>query len=186
MRLPVSESAWLATKAQECYYTEIFEWPRTVLMWASEVIVSLSEWLWECLSFISSHSAGLCVIAELSKGELFFILFFLCVSFSLKKLFFKFIYFWLHWVFTAAHGLPLFVTRRDSSLVGVGHLLVAVALLIVSTGSEVVVHGLSCLVACGILDQGLNLCLLNLQADLLTTGPPGKSPKVCLLLEIVF
>ena len=44
----------------------------------------------------------------MSKGELFF-----------KKLFFKFIYFWLHWVFVAAHGLSLFVTRRDSSLVGV-------------------------------------------------------------------
>ena len=43
----------------------------------------------------------------MSKGELFF-----------KKLFFKFIYFWLHWVFVAAHGLSLFVIRRDSSLVG--------------------------------------------------------------------
>ena len=35
-----------------------------------------------------------------------------------------------------------------------------------STGSVVVAHGLSCLVACGIfLDQGLNPCLLHWQAD---------------------
>ena len=35
-----------------------------------------------------------------------------------------------------------------------------------STGSVVVVHGLSCLAACGIfLDQGSNLCPLNWQAD---------------------
>ena len=34
-----------------------------------------------------------------------------------------------------------------------------------STGSVVVVHGLSCSAACGIfLDQGLNLCLLHWQA----------------------
>ena len=35
-----------------------------------------------------------------------------------------------------------------------------------STGSVVVVHGLSCSTACGIfLDQELNLCLLHWQAD---------------------
>ena len=56
----------------------------------------------------------------MSKGELFF-----------KKSVFRFIHFWLHWVFVAAHGLSLFVTRRDSSPVGVGSLLIAAALLIV-------------------------------------------------------
>ena len=35
-----------------------------------------------------------------------------------------------------------------------------------STGSVLVVHELSCSLACGIfLDQGLNLCLLHWQAD---------------------
>ena len=45
-----------------------------------------------------------------------------------------------------------------------------------STGSVVVVHGLSCSMACEIFpDQGLNPCLLHSQADFLTTVPPGKS-----------
>ena len=44
---------------------------------------------------------------------------------------------------------------------------VVVALRFKSTGSIVVVHGLSCLEACGIFpDQGLNPCLPHWQADL--------------------
>lgn len=68
---------------------------------------------------------------------------------------------------------------------GVGSLLIAAALLIVEHRLEVLVCGLSCFVACGVLDQGSNLCRLDLQAGLVTTGPPGKAPKVCLLLEVV-
>ena len=43
-------------------------------------------------------------------------------------------------------------------------------------GSVLVVHGLSCSVACGIfLDQGLNLSLLHLAGSFFTTEPSGKS-----------
>ena len=46
-----------------------------------------------------------------------------------------------------------------------------------STGSVVVVHGLSCLMACGIFpDQGLNLCLLHWQEDSLPLTHQG-SPR---------
>ena len=49
--------------------------------------------------------------------------------------FFKFIYFWFHWVFTAVHGLSLIAVNRGYSPAAVCRLLVAVA-------SLVVVHGL--------------------------------------------
>ena len=43
------------------------------------------------------------------------------------------------------------------------------------TGSVVVVHGLSCSVACGIFpDQGLNSCLLHWQADSLSLSHQGR------------
>ena len=43
----------------------------------------------------------------------------------------------------------------------------------------VVVHGLSCCIACGIFpDQGSDPCLLHWQADSLHTEPPGK-PSLC-------
>ena len=38
--------------------------------------------------------------------------------------FLKFIYFWLHWVFVAAHGLSLVVASGDYSLVVVCGLLI--------------------------------------------------------------
>ena len=47
-------------------------------------------------------------------------------------------------------------------------------LLMRSTGSVVVAHGLSCPVACAIFpDQGSNPCLLHCQVDF-STEPPGK------------
>ena len=76
--------------------------------------------------------------------------------------------FWLCGVFVAAHRFfPVAVSRVYSLGVVLG-LLIAGASLLLSTdsraqqlqhrGSIAVVHGLSCLVACGIfLEQGLNL-----------------------------
>ena len=45
--------------------------------------------------------------------------------------FVNFIYFWLCWVFVAAHGLSLVVASRGHSLVVVCRLLIAVAFLVV-------------------------------------------------------
>ena len=65
-------------------------------------------------------------------------------------------------------------------------LLISVASLVVknglwSVGSVVVVHGLSCPVACGISpDQGLNLCYLHWQADSYPLGHQD-SPQFPLL-----
>ena len=52
-------------------------------------------------------------------------------------------------------------------------------LLFQSAGSVVVVHGLSCPVACRILipRPGIKPMCPALQSGFLTTGPPGKSPK---------
>ena len=78
-----------------------------------------------------------------------------------------FIYFWLCWGFVAARAFSLVAVSRGYSLVAVCRLLTAVASLMEhgfehpqasvvaapglwSTGSKVVVHGLSYSVACGI------------------------------------
>ena len=72
-----------------------------------------------------------------------------------------FIYFWLYWVFIAAHGLLLVVVHRLLTVVAS---LGAQALGVWT--SVAVAHWLSCPVACGIIpDQGLNLCPLHWQAD---------------------
>ena len=109
----------------------------------------------------------------------------------LKNLFYLFIYFWLHWVFVAVHGLSLAVASGGCSLLrcagfSLWWLLllqntgsrctgfsscgmrasVVVARGLQSAGSVVVVHGLSCSAACGIfLDQDSNPCPLHWQAD---------------------
>ena len=68
-------------------------------------------------------------------------------------------------------GLSLVVVSRDYSLAVACktqnvQASVVVACGLQSTGSVVVADGLSCSEACGIfLDQGLNLCLLQWQAD---------------------
>ena len=112
------------------------------------------------------------------------------MTFLKKICFYLFIYFWLRWVFVAAHGLSLVGTSRGySSLRCAGFSLrwllllrsmgsrrtgfsnwhvgsVVVARGLQSTGSVVVAHGRSCSVACGIFpDQGSNLCPLHWQAD---------------------
>ena len=52
----------------------------------------------------------------------------LALLFKKKKIF---IYFWLCWLFIAAHGRPLVAVSRDCSLVAVLRLLIAVASLVV-------------------------------------------------------
>ena len=92
--------------------------------------------------------------------------------------FFKFylFYFWLHWVFVAAHGLSLgAASGAYSSLWCAGFslrwLLLLWLLLLWLAGSRaqasvVAVHGLSCSAACGIFpDQGSNPCPLHWQVD---------------------
>ena len=93
----------------------------------------------------------------------------------------------------AARGFSLMAEGRGHSLVVVcrlptavvslvpehglqgSGLSVAVAPRLWSTGLMVVVHRLSCSVACGVLlDQGSNLCLLHWQADSLPLSNQGS------------
>ena len=102
-----------------------------------------------------------------------------------------FIYFWLLWVFVAAHGPSLvaasggysslwctgfssqwllLLRSTGSRRAGFGscgaRASVVVALSLQCTGSVVVAHGLSCSAACGIFpDQGSNPCTLHWQVD---------------------
>ena len=93
---------------------------------------------------------------------------------QLFKIWFLFIYFWLHWVFVALCRLSLVASGSYSSfqclgfllrwlllLLSVGPRVLGLQLLRLS-GSVVVVHGLiSYSTACGIFpDQGSNLCPL--------------------------
>ena len=144
-----------------------------------------------CFSSEGSNRSQLTLISlsvtkNVSKTKfmnLFGIIFFLIY-------FFYFFIFWLRWVFVAAHGPSLVVTRGAALSCGVwashcvaspvaehelqAHGLqqlwhsgsVVVACRLQSTASVVVAHGLSCSMACGIfLDQGSNPCPLHWQAD---------------------
>ena len=81
----------------------------------------------------------------------------------ISSTFFRFIYFWLHWIFVAVSGLSLVVASGGYSLLQRNGLLIVVACLVMkhglcSAGSVVVAHRLSCSVARGIfLEQRLNL-----------------------------
>ena len=85
------------------------------------------------------------------------------------------IYFWLHWVLVAVHGLFSSCGAWASHCCGFSccraqalgvRASVVVARGLQSAGSVVVVHRLSCSAACGIFpDQGLNLCPLHWQVD---------------------
>ena len=83
---------------------------------------------------------------------------------SISSTFFRFIYFWLHWIFAAVSGLSLVVASGGYSLLQCSGLLIVVASLVRkhglwNAGSVVVAHRLSCSVARGIfLEQRLNLC----------------------------
>ena len=82
-----------------------------------------------------------------------------------------FYYFWLCWVFVSVRGLSLVAASRGHSSSRCAGLSLSWPLLLRSTvsrraGSVVVIHGLSCSVACGIFpDQGSNPCPLHWQAD---------------------
>ena len=100
-------------------------------------------------------------------------------TFLKNKFIYLFIYFWLSWVFVAAHGLSLVVVSGGYSLLRCAGSPLRWLLLLRSTGSRpagfsscgmrasvVVARGLSCSSARGILlDQGLNPCPLHWQAD---------------------
>ena len=80
-----------------------------------------------------------------------------CVLFTYFK---NILYFWLHWIFIAAHGLSLVAASRLYPLVVELGLLIAAVSLVTGRGlwsadPVVVAHGLSCSAACGSLpDQG--------------------------------
>ena len=88
-----------------------------------------------------------------------------------RRLIYLFIYFWLHWVFVAAHGLSLVAASGGYSLLQCAGFSLCGFCLLRSTGSRhavsvVVARGLSCSLACGIfLHQGSNLCPLHWQVD---------------------
>ena len=85
--------------------------------------------------------------------------------------FYKFICFWLRWVFVAVHGLILVAASGGYSSLRCVSFSLQWLLLWRSTssrhmGSVVVAHGLSCSAACGIFpDQDSNPCPLHWQAD---------------------
>ena len=91
--------------------------------------------------------------------------------FFLFVCFFKFIYFWLCWVFVSVRGLSLVAASGGHSSSRCAGLSLSRPLLLQSTGSRhagsvVVAHGPSCSAACGIFpDQGSNPCPLHWQAD---------------------
>ena len=80
-------------------------------------------------------------------------------------------YFWLHWVFTDAHGLSLVVVSRGYSNSGAwashcGGFYSPRAQVLEPWSWVVVVHRLSCPMACGIfLEQGSSPCPLHWQGD---------------------
>ena len=100
----------------------------------------------------------------------------LFLFFFINLLIYIFIYFWLSWVFIAAHGLSLVVASGGYSLLRCAGFPLWWLLLLRSTGSRpagfsscgswALERRLSCSMACGIFpDQGLNPCPLHWQAD---------------------
>ena len=75
-------------------------------------------------------------------------------------------YFWLCWVFTAAHKLSLIVASG----------------LLIEVASLIAAHRFNCAKACGILvpSPGIKLVSPASTGGFVTTGPSGKSP-MCLL-----
>ena len=97
--------------------------------------------------------------------------------------------FWLHQVLVTLCGFSLVVASGGYSLGVVCRLLIAAASPVVEPGhldmraSVVVVHGLSCPVACGIfLDQAWNPGPPALASGVLTTGSPWRSQDTLLSL----
>ena len=143
---------------------------------------------------------GFSLLLKVKVRLLFFVFFFLI------NLFILFIYPWLRWVLTAAHGpSPIAASRGYSLLWCAGFSLwwpltlrstgsrrvgfsscstwaLVVAPRLQSTGAAVVAHGPSCSAACGILpDQGSNPCPLQWQADSQPLHHQG-SPALTLII----
>ena len=112
----------------------------------------------------------------------------------LSFFFYKFIYFWLRWVFIAVHGLPLVVASRGYSLLRCAGFSLQWLLLLRGVGSRCAGFS-SCslqaperrLSSCGIRAQllcgmwdlprpGLEPMSPSLAGGFLTTVPPGKPP----------
>ena len=115
-------------------------------------------------------------------------------------MFFRTIYFWLCWVFVAAHGLSLLVGSGSYFLLRCTSFSLQWLLLMQSIGfgacglqqlwtlepgSIVVVHGLSCPLACGIFpDQGSNPCVLHWQANYLLLTYKGSHVEVLTTVSV--
>ena len=102
----------------------------------------------------------------------------LSFPFSNRNPIFKiFICVWLCWVIIALLGLSLGSVSRGLLLLVLRGLLCSEKLLLLwSKGSVAMAHGLSCLVACGIVpDQGSNPCLLHWQVDSYPLHRQGRS-----------
>ena len=85
----------------------------------------------------------------------------------LFKKMYLYLFTWLHCILLAAHGTFVVSLQHTDPLVGV--------------------HGLSCSMACGILDPqpGIEPASAALQSGFLISGPPRKSPKQSLEQRIV-
>ena len=100
-----------------------------------------------------------------------YLFFFIMLVVGLSFFFNLFIYFLLCWVFVSVRGLSLVAESGGHSSSRCAGLSLSRPLLLGSTSSRcaglvVVAHGPSCSATCGIFpDQGLNPCLLHLQAD---------------------
>ena len=110
------------------------------------------------------------------------------LAFFFFSKFYLFIYFWLWWVFVDVFRFSLVAASGCCFLVVVHGLLIAVfpcwdAQALYMWASPVVVHGISCSMACGLfLDQGLNLHPLHWQLDSYPLHHLG-SPSPCLLKQ---
>ena len=127
------------------------------------------------------------------------------------NLFILFIYFWMHWVFVAVHGLSLVVASGGYSSLWCTGISLQWLLLLQSTGSrhtgfsscgvwaqwlwlvgsraqpQQLWHmGLVAPLACGIfLDQGSNPCSLHWQVDSLPLHPQGSPLSSFLMYEFI-
>ena len=152
----------------------------------------IPEWLWRdleypiwgyILRFFRPHCVASGVLVPYPRrlqwkhGVFFFFSNEVFYSGLLKKKLFA--YFWQLWLFLASCRLSVVAGSSGYSLLQWEGFFLLPWLLLWSTGSVVVVHGLSWSVACGIFpDKGSNWCALHWQAEFLTIVPLGKSESV--------
>ena len=157
--------------------TQVLPWPSSPLSDRKYLLHSFNKFSGVfCARVLSTqwgHSSELARLWIVNPPTLFFfeIVFF-------KKIY-LFIYFWLHQVLVVARRPFVAVCRLLSS---------CGAQAPKRAGSVVVAHGLSCPVACGILvpRPGIEPVSPALQDGFLTTGPPGKSLEIALMIPSPF